>query len=143
MTEAGHGLGNHTWSHPFLPDLTVGEFALQLERTDEALAAAGRLPERRLFRPPYGSRSPEALAWLGAQDDGPTMVLWDVEADDWAMPGAAAITGTVLDQARPGSVVLLHDGGGDRSQTAEALPGIIEGLLADGYRFARVEELAG
>ena len=132
MSESGHGLGNHTWSHPFLPDLSVAEFAVQLERTDEAMAAAGRLPERQLFRPPYGSRTPEALSWLAAQQAGPTMVLWDVDACDWAMPGAAAIAGTVLDQARPGSVVLMHDGGGDRSQTVEALPAIIEGLLADG-----------
>ena len=143
MSEAGHGLGNHTWSHPFLPDLTVGELAVQLERTDEAIAAAGRLPERRLFRPPYGSRTPEALSWLAEQDAGHTMVLWDVDAGDWAMPGPDAIARTVLEQARPGSIALLHDGGGDRSQTVQALPAIIEGLLADGYRFTLVEELAG
>jgi peptidoglycan/xylan/chitin deacetylase (PgdA/CDA1 family) len=68
-------------------------------------------------------------------------VLWDVDTGDWAMPGSAAITDAVLQQVRPGSIVLMHDGGGDRSQTAEALPGVIEGLLERGYRFARVTDL--
>jgi peptidoglycan/xylan/chitin deacetylase (PgdA/CDA1 family) len=68
-------------------------------------------------------------------------VLWDVDTCDWALPGTAAITDTVLAQVRPGSIVLMHDGGGDRSQTAEALPAVVEGLLARNYRFARVDEL--
>jgi peptidoglycan/xylan/chitin deacetylase (PgdA/CDA1 family) len=140
MAEAGHGFGNHTWSHPFLPDLSARELALQLERTDEAIAAGGGSTKRRMFRPPYGSRSPEVLSWMNADDDH-TVVLWDVDAEDWAMPGAEAITRTVLDQARPGSIVLMHDGGGDRSQTGEALPAVIEGLLERGYRFALVEDL--
>jgi peptidoglycan/xylan/chitin deacetylase (PgdA/CDA1 family) len=142
MTEAGHRLANHTWSHPFLPDLSVAEFAAQLERTDEAVARVAGEQGARLFRPPYGSRSPEILAWLAEQDAG-TTVLWDVDAGDWAMPGADAIARTVLDQAASGSIALLHDGGGDRSQTAEALPAIIEGLLDRGYRFARVDEMIG
>jgi peptidoglycan/xylan/chitin deacetylase (PgdA/CDA1 family) len=142
MTEAGHRLANHTWSHPFLPDLSAAELAVQLERTDEALAAvAGELGSR-LFRPPYGSRSPEILSWLGEGNHG-TMVLWDVDANDWALPGADAIARAVLDQARPGSIALMHDGGGDRSQTAEALPAIIEGLLDQDYRFVLVDEFTG
>jgi peptidoglycan/xylan/chitin deacetylase (PgdA/CDA1 family) len=142
MAEAGHRLANHTWSHPFLPDLSIPEFAAQLERTDEAIAAAaGAPPGPSLFRPPYGSRTPELLRWLAGQPDGPGTVLWDVEAQDWAMPGVDAIIRGVLAQAQPGSVILLHDGGGDRSQTAEALPAVIEGLLARGYRFVRIDEL--
>ncbi len=92
-----------------------------------------------MFRPPYGSRTPAVLRRLTGS--GATVVLWDVEASDWTLPGAAAITRAVLERARPGSVVLLHDGGGDRSQTVEALPGVIEGLLARGYGFARVDAL--
>jgi peptidoglycan/xylan/chitin deacetylase (PgdA/CDA1 family) len=140
MAEAGHQVGNHTWSHPFLPDLSRPELAEQLERTDEALARSAALPERRLFRPPYGSRTPEVLSWLETGHDH-TVVLWDLDTRDWSMPGADAISRTVLEQARPGSIALFHDGGGDRSQTAEALPSVIEGLLERGYRFALVEEL--
>jgi peptidoglycan/xylan/chitin deacetylase (PgdA/CDA1 family) len=140
MTEAGHRLANHTWSHPFLPDLSVAEFQAQLERTDEAVARVAGEQGSRLFRPPYGSRSPQILDWLAGQDAG-SVVLWDVDAEDWALPGADAIARTVLEQTAPGSIALMHDGGGDRSQTAEALPAIIEGLLDRGYRFSRVDEM--
>jgi peptidoglycan/xylan/chitin deacetylase (PgdA/CDA1 family) len=140
MAEAGHGIGNHTWSHPFLPDLSVAEFRAQLERTDEAVEAVAGPRTVPLFRPPYGSRSTDIVGWLDAPGR-PTVALWDVDTVDWAMPGAEAIAGAALQQVRPGSIVLMHDGGGDRSQTAEALPAVIEGLLERGYRFARVEEM--
>jgi peptidoglycan/xylan/chitin deacetylase (PgdA/CDA1 family) len=140
MAEAGHALGNHTWSHPFLPDLSVREFEVQLERTFGALEDGAGVRPARLFRPPYGSRKAELLTWLG-RIGGPTTVLWDVDTGDWAMPGTAAITDVVLTRVRPGSIVLMHDGGGDRSQTAEALPAVIEGLLERGYRFSRVTDL--
>ena len=142
MTEAGHGIGNHTWSHPFLPDLSARELEVQLERTDEVIEAVSRSRPVRLFRPPYGSRSREVVSVL-AREGGPTVALWDVDPSDWAMPGAPAIARSVLDQARPGSIVLMHDGGGDRSQTAEALPAVIEGLLERGHRFVRVDEMIG
>jgi len=133
MAAAGHGLGNHTWSHPFLPDLTRAQLAEQLDRTDEAVsrAAGGREPGP--FRPPYGSRSPDVLRWL--DERGSPIVLWDVDPSDWARPGAVVIAGRVLTQARPGTIILMHDGGGDRSQTVAALPLIIEGLLDRGFRF--------
>lgn len=141
IAEAGHGLGNHTWSHPFLPDLSLHEFEEQLERTDEAMAAGGRGAVPTMFRPPYGSRSPEVVSWLAADAARPTVVLWDIDTEDWATPGAEAISASVLAQARPGSIALMHDGGGNRSQTVEALPSLIEGLLDRGYRFARVDDM--
>lgn len=139
MADAGHQVANHTWSHPFLPDLTRGELRAQLERTDEAIGKALGTDGPRMFRPPYGSRTPEVLSWL-ADGDNP-VALWDVEPLDWALPGAPTITRLVLERTAPGSVILLHDGGGDRSQTAEALPAMIEGLLERGYGFVRAEEL--
>lgn len=140
IAESGHELGNHTWSHPFLPDLSRRELAEQLERTDEAIARSAPLPARRLFRPPYGSRTPEVLTWLDAGHEH-TIVLWDLDTRDWSLPGPEAISRTVLEKARPGSIALFHDGGGDRSQTAEALPSVIEGLLDRGYRFVPVADL--
>jgi peptidoglycan/xylan/chitin deacetylase (PgdA/CDA1 family) len=113
---------------------------VQLERTDEAIEAVTGPRSVRLFRPPYGSRTAGILRWLG-RPGGPTTALWDVDTEDWAMPGAAAIADTVLREARPGSIVLMHDGGGDRSQTAEALPAVIEGLLERGFGFVRVAEM--
>ncbi|MGX6601643.1 polysaccharide deacetylase family protein [Micromonosporaceae bacterium Da 78-11] len=131
MQDEGHTIGNHTWSHPFLPELSHRQLLEQLDRTNEAITkATGVTP--RLFRPPYGSRTPEVLDWLGAVDT--TMVLWDVEPDDWSMPGTSVITRRVVDRTRNGSVILLHDGGGNRSQMVEALPRIIE-ELEQSYRF--------
>ncbi|GIJ76604.1 hypothetical protein SAMN05443287_108120 [Micromonospora phaseoli] len=69
----------------------------------------------------------------------PTTALWDAEAANRAMPGADVVAQRILDQVRPGSVILLHDGGGDRAQTVAALPPIIEGRLAGGCRFVPVE----
>ncbi|WP_405431245.1 polysaccharide deacetylase family protein [Micromonospora sp. NBC_00617] len=139
MREQGHQVGNHTWSHPFLQELSRTELADQVQRAGEAVATASGGPVPSCFRPPYGSRTPQVIGWLRELD--PTVVLWDAEAEDWAMPGADVIARRILDRARPGSVILLHDGGGDRSQTVAALPPIIEGLLARGYRFVPVEAL--
>ncbi|MER6020309.1 polysaccharide deacetylase family protein [Streptomyces anulatus] len=139
MREQGHSVANHTWSHPFLPELTRPQLREQMERTGQALADACGAPGVPLFRPPYGARTPEVLDWLA--ESGSRIVLWDVAPDDWAMPGADVIADRILAGARPGSIVLLHDGGGDRSQTVDALPRVIEGLLADGFRFVRAEEI--
>ncbi|GJF30437.1 hypothetical protein KNE206_31370 [Kitasatospora sp. NE20-6] len=135
----GHGLANHTWSHPFLPELTRPELVEQLTRTRDRIAEVSDGPAPTLFRPPYGARTPEVMRWLTEADA--RVVLWDVAPDDWAMPGADFIADTVLAQARPGSVVLLHDGGGDRTQTVEALPAIVEGLLERDYRFVLVDDM--
>jgi peptidoglycan-N-acetylglucosamine deacetylase len=139
MAAAGHGLGNHTWSHPFLPDLTRAQLAEQLDRTDEAVARAAGAGPPALFRPPYGSRSAAVLRWLGER--ATPIVLWDVDPSDWARPGAAVIAGRVLMQTRPGTIIVMHDGGGDRSQTVAALPLIIEGLQDRGFRFTLAADL--
>ncbi|WP_434741517.1 polysaccharide deacetylase family protein [Micromonospora sp. SH-82] len=139
MREQGHEVANHTWSHPFLPELTRSELAAQIERTAEAVERTGAAAPT-LFRPPYGSRTPQVMRWLAELD--PQVVLWDVEPFDWAMPGADTIARITVEQARPGSVILLHDGGGDRSQTVAALPAIIEGLHERGYRFVPAGQLA-
>ena len=139
LAAAGHGLGNHTWSHPFLPDLTRAQLAEQLDRTDEAVARAAGAGPPALFRPPYGSRSADVLRWLGER--ATPIVLWDVDPSDWARPGAVVIAGRVLMQTRPGTIIVMHDGGGDRSQTVAALPLVIEGLLDRGFRFTRADAL--
>jgi peptidoglycan/xylan/chitin deacetylase (PgdA/CDA1 family) len=68
---------------------------------------------------------------------------WNVDPRDWALPGIRAIVTRVLTQTRPGSIVLMHDGGGQRSETVAALPRIIAALLARGLRFVTVPELFG
>ncbi|MEU6895940.1 polysaccharide deacetylase family protein [Streptomyces sp. NPDC046557] len=141
MREQGHAIGNHTWSHPFLPELTRPQLAEQISRTAEAIADASGGEAPRLFRPPYGSRTPQVMDWLA--DTDATTVLWDVAPDDWALRQADAIARDVLAEVRPGSVILLHDGGGDRSPTVASLPPIIEGLLERGYAFVRADDMIG
>ncbi|OEJ93260.1 polysaccharide deacetylase family protein [Streptomyces thermolilacinus] len=139
IVAAGHGVGNHSWSHPFLPDLTPDQLREQLDRTGEAVArVTGEAPTH--FRPPYGGLTPEVLATLAEHPT--TMTLWDVDSRDWSRPGPERIAATVLDSAGPGSVVLLHEGAGDREQTVRALPSIVEGLLARGLELVPVAELS-
>ena len=140
IVDEGHQLGNHTWSHPVLGDLDQAQVRTQLDRTDELLDAAGR-SGRPLFRPPYGAITPEFVEWFESDPASRTMVLWDVEAFDWARPGSDAIAGRVLADVTPGSIVLLHDGGGDRSQTVAALPSIVEGLLERSYALDTMDAL--
>jgi peptidoglycan/xylan/chitin deacetylase (PgdA/CDA1 family) len=138
IVDEGHGIGNHTWSHPYLPDLSREEVLRQVETTGAALArVTGTAPA--LVRPPYGARTPEVLRWLAGQDL--TTVLWDVDPSDWAAPPAAAIAAEVTAATTAGSVVLMHDGGGDRTGTVAALPEILENLLGRGFRFVTVADL--
>jgi peptidoglycan-N-acetylglucosamine deacetylase len=110
----------------------------QVDATNEALAkAAGG--ENRLVRPPYGARTARMLRWLAGH--GMVTALWDVDANDWAQPGADAVVAKVTAEVRPGSVVLMHDSGGDRTQTVAALPRIIEALRSDGYAFVSVDQI--
>ncbi|HEU5354951.1 MAG TPA: polysaccharide deacetylase family protein [Actinocrinis sp.] len=137
---AGHEVGNHTWSHPYLPDLSTAGLREQIERTSDAVeSATGARPS--LARPPYGSLTGEVVdQWTGFEE---RIALWDVDSADWARPGADAIASKVLGEIQPGSIVLMHDSGGDRSQTVQALPTIIEGCLERGYNLATVPELLG
>lgn len=139
MADLGHEIGNHTWSHPYLPDLNPQQLTRQIEETSTAIHQIAQCTPT-FFRPPYGSQSPALLSSLLIQDV--IVALWDIEPLDWAMPGATQISGRVLGGAQPGSVVLMHDGGGDRSQTVAALPEIIEGLLEMGYELVTVSALA-
>lgn len=138
MQEEGHAVANHTWSHPDLLSLTPDELHFQTEATSRAIARVTGEPPT-LFRPPFGNRSPEVLRWIA--DEGMTTVLWDTDTKDWRRPGSDTIAAVAVGRAGPGSVVLMHDGGGDRSQTVSALRPVIEGLLADGYRLVTADSL--
>jgi peptidoglycan/xylan/chitin deacetylase (PgdA/CDA1 family) len=72
-----------------------------------------------------------------------TTVLWSVDPRDWSRPGAGTIARRILGGVRPGAILLLHDGGGPRSQTVAALPTILRGLRRRGYRFQTVSRLLG
>jgi len=135
---AGDALGDHTYTHPDLA--TNGNVYGQLEHTIEAIRAlTGYTPC--VFRPPYGDYDTAVLRT--ARSLGLATVLWNADPSDWALPGAAAIEQRVLAQARPGSIIISHDGGGPRGQTLAAYPHIIAALRARGYRFETIPQLLG
>jgi peptidoglycan/xylan/chitin deacetylase (PgdA/CDA1 family) len=123
---AGMTLGSHSFSHPQPFGALPGQ-DMQRE-IDQGVAALADLGVRSvLFRPPGGAIPPAVVS--AARARGLRTIVWSVDPVDWKRGTTAdQITERVLQQAKPGSIVLLHDGGGDRSATVEALPRIIDGL---------------
>ncbi len=135
---AGNIVGNHTWSHPNLALLTSAAIQSQIVRTSDIIEAdIGVRPT--FFRPPYGSMSVQELTQV--YHDGLTSVLWNDEGQDWTRPGVDAIVLRILSFARKGTILLMHDGGGDRSQTVAALPIIIRALEKRGFRFVTLQQM--
>ncbi|MBO1416020.1 polysaccharide deacetylase family protein [Streptomyces sp. FH025] len=133
VARQGHSVQNHSWSHPDLRRLSPSGINSQVVNTDRAISKqTGRTPK--CLRPPYGAVNGTVRSRAAAL--GKQVVLWSVDPQDWSRPGSAAIQSRVLGNVRPGSVILLHDGGGDRSQTAAALPAILSTLKSRGYGFA-------
>ncbi len=131
-------IGDHTENHKWLIELSR---AGQYGQIHDAAARIARLgaPFPRMFRPPYGAYNSQTLALLHGL--GMLMVLWSVDPRDWTRPGTPAIIQRVLSAARPGAIVELHDGGGDRSETEAALPAIINGLRRRHYELVTVPQL--
>ena len=122
----GNLVGNHTWSHPDLTTLSTTAVTSQLNRMESAL---GYRP--RCVRPPYGATSPRIATIIANR--GQRQILWTVDPREWSRPGTSTIVSRVLAAVRPGSRILLHDGGGDRSQTVAALDLLIPRLRARGF----------
>jgi peptidoglycan-N-acetylglucosamine deacetylase len=131
-------VGVHTLDHKRMDRLSRADQAAQIDRDTAILTAAGN-PAPTLFRPPYGAYDQTTLDLL--RERNMTMVLWSVDSKDYERPGVDAIVTRVLDDVRPGAIVLLHDAGGDRSQTIEALPRIVLGLRQRHYRLVSVPRL--
>jgi peptidoglycan/xylan/chitin deacetylase (PgdA/CDA1 family) len=133
----GMTLVNHTWTHVDLTTLPPSEWAGQVDQTDALLEGFTGQPVRCL-RPPYGYTNASVVAQLGQR--GLAELMWDVDPSDYLMPGSTVIARRVLSALHPGAIVVLHDGGGNRSQTVAALPTIITGILAAGYTLVPVCE---
>jgi len=132
VAAAGHKIANHTWAHLDLAYLSPAVVADQMNRATDAIhKATGRVPT--LFRAPYGAWSPAVLRQCA--QDGMTPLDWSVDPRDWSRPGVAAIVGNIMRNTSTGSIILEHDGGGDRAQTVAALKIVLPRLLDAGYRF--------
>jgi membrane peptidoglycan carboxypeptidase len=132
MVAEGHELCNHSMHHDDLATMTTDKIKDDLTGTITAVHRAAAGARVAYFRAPYGSwgESPAIGATLGM-----TSLTWTVDPEDWDTPGVDAIVAAVGEQLKPGGLVLMHDGGGDRTQTVEALKILIPRLLAAGWTF--------
>jgi cellulose synthase/poly-beta-1,6-N-acetylglucosamine synthase-like glycosyltransferase/peptidoglycan/xylan/chitin deacetylase (PgdA/CDA1 family) len=154
IVDEGHEIGNHSFTHPNLGEIPLSLTELELNATQRLIeSVVGRSTV--LFRPPYfgdaeADKPQEVEPALMAQNLGYIMVGVRIDPDDWKLPVTAdQIVQRTIDRAKDanpetrGEIVLLHDSGGDRSATIEALPRLIHELKARGYRFVAVSDLAG
>ena len=134
MRDAGHSIGNHSWDHPMRPRDPVA----QVVRTNAVIKRElGIMPTT--FRPPYGLLG-NGMARKFMKDGG-AVIIWSADSDDWKRPGSARIASKVLREASSGGIVLMHDGGGNRTQTVAALRTVLRVLDQRGYKFVTVPQL--
>ncbi|MGH2875568.1 MAG: polysaccharide deacetylase family protein, partial [Solirubrobacteraceae bacterium] len=134
----GFPIGDHTETHAPMSQLSRKQQQRQLLSQAAAVGDYGA-PFPRLFRPPYGDWNATTLSLLHRYRM--LMVLWTVDTSDYQMPGTNVIVSRALAGAKPGAIILLHDAGGDRAETVAALPRIVRGLRARGYRLVTVPKL--
>lgn len=143
LVQAGHDVGNHTYSHPLLLKLSDEEIVEEIRRTDVLLRALTGEPPR-FLRPPMGLFSPRVLDLVEAA--GYRTVVGDVYPRDSHKPGQEKIVSRVLNRTMTGSIIILHDGGNsrpvDRSQTLGAVQEIVPRLRERGFEFVLLSELA-
>src|SRR5579862_2068352 len=153
----GHEIGNHTYTHPDMDQISKAQIQLELNLTQRLLESNLGV-KTLLFRPPYGiDHQPETASEIALlpipQSMGYIIVGARIDPHDWGEvgdqppPPTNEIVTRVIDQAQAqlkgeqGNIILMHDGGGDRSHTVEALPQIIDGLRAKGFEFVKVSDL--
>jgi cellulose synthase/poly-beta-1,6-N-acetylglucosamine synthase-like glycosyltransferase/peptidoglycan/xylan/chitin deacetylase (PgdA/CDA1 family) len=147
LAHDGFEIGNHTFTHADLAPLAAWQRNLQLSMTDSAIAgAAGVRP--RFVRPPYSATSAavdaaDERAFAAVSRRGYLIALSNLDGEDWRRPGVPAIVRNSTPRGRRGGVILLHDGGGDRSQTLAALARLVPELRRRGFRFVPLSALAG
>ncbi|MEP6487195.1 polysaccharide deacetylase family protein [Microcoleus vaginatus GB2-A3] len=137
VVQAGNAIGNHSWHH-YSHNVTEKTASDEIDNTGVHIYRSTGAKSF-LFRPP-GGRLNNGLADY-AKKKNYVVVMWSIDPKDFLQPPAAAIARSVLSQATSGAIVLLHDGGGNRQQTVEALSAIIPKLKQQGYRFVTVPQL--
>jgi peptidoglycan/xylan/chitin deacetylase (PgdA/CDA1 family) len=134
----GYPIGDHTQNHENMGKLSPKQQQSQLLHETVAIGNSGA-PFPRMFRPPYGLWDNATLKLLKRYRM--LMVLWTVDTDDYELPGASTIVNAAVRGARSGAIILMHDAGGDRSETVAALPKIIRRLRKRGYKLVTIPRL--
>lgn len=138
IAKEGHAIGNHTWNHHY-HSVSAQTAAAELGRTADAIEQITG-SKTVMFRPPGGNLT-NGLVSYATQNDY-VVLMWSVDSRDYISSSTVgSITQKVVAGVHPGAIVLLHDGGGNRASTVEALPQMIEQLQDRGYRFVTVPEL--
>ena len=143
----GFELGNHTFTHTDLAAVPDWERSLQIALTESSVAGAVAVRPR-LVRPPYSSvpsavNDSQERAYEHLAQRGYVIALSNLDGEDWRRAGVDSIVRAITPRGTEGGIVLLHDGGGDRSQTVAALERAVPALQARGFRFVTVSELGG
>jgi peptidoglycan/xylan/chitin deacetylase (PgdA/CDA1 family) len=134
----GHEIANHSWSHPNLGKMSDEAVRRELQKTDDAIAAAiGKRPT--LMRPPYGSITARQKNWIH-DEFGYRIIIWDVDPLDWKRPGPSVVTSRIVKETKAGSIVLAHD---IHPPTIEAMPATFDQLEKKGFKSVTVTELLG
>lgn len=141
IVREGHVVGNHSYSHANLPKLSVDKFQNQIMNTENVLQGLiGYAPK--LIRPPYGAINEEQVRWVA--DHHYLIVNWNVDSLDWKSLNSEQVLSNIMQQTKPGSIILQHSGGAesqDLSGTVQAIGPLITKLKAAGYTFVTVPEL--
>jgi peptidoglycan/xylan/chitin deacetylase (PgdA/CDA1 family)/glycine betaine/choline ABC-type transport system substrate-binding protein len=132
ISRRGHAIGNHSHDHVDLRRVGADRVRKELQATTTAIRRSAHVPTS-CMRPPYGAIDDEVRDVTSQL--GLVPVLWDVDTEDWTNPGVETIVERSLAGARPGVVILLHDGGGDQAQTVAATAILLERLTEAGYHF--------
>ncbi len=137
-SKEGHEIGNHTFNHPDISNLTKSQLEEEILKCEDILIKlTGKKP--RLFRPPYGSYKQEELALI-AKKLKYKIVLWtSVDARDWENPGANVIVNKIINNVKNGDIILLHDYA--TNNTVEALDMLIPKMIEKGFKFVTVSEI--
>ncbi len=138
IVSRGHAIGNHTKSHPHLTQLTDDEIRAELTATEKKAQSACGRTTKPFFRPPFGEYDDRVAEVVGEAGYG-YMIMWTIDSLDWKMIPADDLVRRVVDNIKPGAIVLMHVG--SQTNEPEALPRIIGELKDQGYRFATLTEL--
>ncbi|MBP3963936.1 polysaccharide deacetylase family protein [Paenibacillus lignilyticus] len=139
MDEEGHEFGNHSYSHPHMASLSKEEQTEELRRAEQIIVAViGKRPST--FRPPYLEYNDDLLA-VCEQFGYPVIHATNLDTRDWDMPGTEHIVNVTRAEVRAGSILLFHDGFGDRSQSLAAIQILVPELIEQGFKLVTISEL--
>ncbi|MEH1798280.1 MAG: polysaccharide deacetylase family protein [Nostoc sp.] len=133
----GHVIGNHTWHH-WYQFLNPQAAAYEIDHTADLIYQVTGI-KTNLFRPPGGIMHNGVASY--ARNSKYAIIRWSSDSVDYSRPAVPKLINNVFKRAKPGGIVLMHDGGGNRSKTVQALPEIIANFRKQGYRFVTIPEL--